>query len=130
MRVDFIFSYWVVFWFVLYLCGLSYNPKFALITVAIINMIEILIMIFYNRQIKTILSFTLIIIVFKLFPIYMLRKTSIQTKDMYAFICLFLLYSIWIYLNHTSSIQIKDIHSLLHDKSKTPMIALLDQFFK
>ena len=52
IRIDFIFSYWIFFWFVIYQMKLvSYNPKNAIIFSIWINVIMLLYLI-HNKSSK------------------------------------------------------------------------------
>ena len=91
-RIDSIFSYWLFFWFLLYICKFTtYNPYFSLIVGLIINILMFIIYLYYKNYYKAFL-FVIVNIIIKVIPIYILRKSKIMKKDIYAFFILYIIY--------------------------------------
>jgi len=90
VRVDYIFSYWILFWYILFILKIiNYNPKFILIIAIIQNSLGLL----YKLLFEPILnSFILAIIILftKIIPLYSIVNTKIKNKDIYFAILLFI----------------------------------------
>jgi hypothetical protein len=120
IRSDYIFSYWIFLWFILYLLKLvPYNPKIIII----LGIIEILFTLIYlivkNASIRQITKFLIINIIIKFIPLLLIYKDPIERKDIYATVILVLIYLIWMYINDVNVIKVyqKLINSYLEKKS-------------
>lgn len=126
-RVDLVFSYWIFFWYILYIFRYTqYNPKLAIIVGIIENFFMLLFMIYFQTQLNSIIRFIIINIIIKIIPYYSIRNVSLVLKDILASISLFIIYIIWLILNKQ---DIMDFHrriflSLVEDKNETPMMWL------
>jgi len=99
-RADFVFSYWLFVWFLLYQYKFTtYNPKIGLIIGTAENMALLATMIYYRNSVLNITLFCFINTCIKLIPIYILWKTPYRWEDFYAFIKLFFVYLLWLLLN-------------------------------
>ena len=120
-----IFSYWIFFWYLLYIFKfIKYNPKFILIFGLFENIILFCLMIYFGSKFTSIILFLIINFFIKIYPIYTLRNSKIKSKDIYASILLFIIYLFYLYVNNKSFIQTQ-IHiatSLLYDKNDTPFL--------
>ena len=123
-----VFSYWVLLWFILYYFKLtSFSPKFA-ITIGILeNIVLFILMVIWGTSLRTILWFVIINTLIKIMPFYYLRHESYTLKDVYATICLFIIFVIWLHINKQSLIgNAKIIYdSFIYGKDKTPFMSLL-----
>lgn len=131
MRLDFIFSYWIFFWYLLYICGLvgDYNPKFAIICGLIENGFLLLLMMVFRTNLRFILLFVAMMIPLKIIPLYTLWNTKMQWSDIYFTFALFLAYLVWTYINNQ---KIGDFientrNLILHNKNTLPGMKLLDK---
>ena len=99
-RFDFVFSYWIFVWFLLYHFGFtSYNPKIALIIALIENIGILFLMIYLKNSFIYIFLFCLINFFIKVIPVWLLRNTKYDWKDVYAIFALFLIYILWLLIN-------------------------------
>lgn len=136
LRVDLVFSYWIFFWYILYaLKYTKYNPKLVIGLGIIENFIMLLFMFYYDTKLNTIIKFLIINFFIKIVPFYMLLNDTIKITDIYATIVLFIIYSIWVYLNGETVIEYhnKIFESLIKSKDETPFMSLvnyLQQYFK
>jgi len=129
-RFDLVFSYWIFFWFLLYIFKfVTYNPKFMLILGLIENLILFIFMVYYGSNYKTLVYFIIINLFIKLLPYYSIRKTTIQYRDIYASLVLFLIYCVWLYINGIEVIKYENkiFQSLIHNKNQTPGLFLLNK---
>lgn len=133
LRFDLVFSYWIFFWFLLYVFKFTkLSPKFAFILGVIENCIMFILMLLFGTSRKTMVVFAIINILIKVVPLYYLRNVPIKMVDIYATIILFILFVIWLHINRQSLVGnlAKIYYSLLYGKNETPFIVLLLEFQK
>lgn len=131
IRIDFIFSYWIFAWYLLYMIQIiNFNPKFALICGLIENIIIILLMIYFKTKYKLIILFLIMCFIMKIIPLYTLSATNIQILDIKITIKIFCYYLIWMIANNkTSNDFIKNTYDLIiFNKNTLPGMTLLDKF--
>jgi hypothetical protein len=128
-RADFIFSYWVFLWYILFYFGIInvLNPKFAIILGLFENMIILYFMIYYKTKIQLIVAFFIMMVILKLLPIYTIWNTKIRFQDILATLVLFLIYLFWVFINKKSMFGfIQNIKNMiLHNKNTLPGMLLL-----
>ena len=133
IRIDFIFSYWLFFWFLLYKFNITnYNPYIGLIIGLIVNTIMFILFLKYKNYYKALL-FIIINTIIKIIPIYILRDSKTSKKDIYALFILYIIYSIYKYLfnKDTKLFHLKINMNNYKDKSiNTPFMILLDNLVK
>ena len=131
VRMDSIFSYWLFLQFLLYIFKLtSYNPYFGLVVGLIINILILIFYLYYENYYKAFLFFIVIIII-KVIPLYILRKSKIMKKDIHAFIILYIIYLLYCYILQINIYNF-DLNNLKNKKIITPIMFYLDkiiQFF-
>lgn len=130
LRSDLVFSYWIYVWYILYALKLTnYSPKFPLILGLIDNVIMLFLMLVYGTSRRTIFYFIIINTLIKVVPLYYLRFESIQMKDIWFTIFLFVVFVIWLHINNQSLFgNIKLIHdSLLYGQDKTPFMSFINK---
>jgi hypothetical protein len=99
MRLDFLFSYWIFFWYILYISGLThFNPKFALIIAIIHNVCLLIMMIYLKVSEEFIIKFVILMFLIKLIPLYTINN-KIKTSDITVTFILLLVYIVWMLLN-------------------------------
>lgn len=100
IRSDYIFSYWIFTWFLLYYLNIiKYSPKFVLILGLIENFFIIIYLLLNKSPLCKISKFIIINIIIKVIPLYLIFNDKIRYRDIYATIILFLIYLIWVYIN-------------------------------
>jgi len=128
-RADFIFSYWVFLWYILFYFGIInvLNPKFAILLGIVENMIILFFMIYYKTKLQLIVTFFIMVIILKLLPIYTIWNTKIRSQDILATLVLFLIYVFWVFINKKSMFGfIQNIKNMiLHNKNTLPGMILL-----
>ena len=143
-RIDFIFSYWIFSWFLIYyfaqnikqnkitkiICE-NMNPMIALIIGLILNIIMILIIILFNPSANLFIFFIIIsIIIFcKVIPIYLIKDNKIKIfENTISLIVIFIFYNIYLFMNNenTISLYIKVEESLLNNEFDTPIFNYLN----
>jgi len=131
IRVDFIFSYWIFAWYILYIFKVTnFNPKFALIGGTIENSF-LLILMLYKSLYWDALLFVFINSVLKLYPLYSVWNTSLKWRDIFFTFVLFIVYELWLRINGTNTIieNKKTIDSVLTKKYETPLMKLIRNVF-
>jgi hypothetical protein len=91
-----------------------------------------MIMVLHGSNSKTILYFVIINIVIKGIPFYTVRNDTIRSRDIFATICVILIYLLWIKINGQSVIKYykKILYSLTHNKRDTIGIYILTKIEK
>ena len=132
LRVDFVFSYWIFIWNLLYIFKLTKNnPSFALLFGLFENAIVILAMLYY--QSKSMWIFLINVFIFKGIPLLYLashNEVSIRKKDMLFTATIFLIYLFWVNVNSESILHVYNSHfdSLINDKNETPFMYLATKY--
>ena len=128
LRPDFILSYWIFAWYILYISKfVSYSPKLIILLGIFENFITFMIMVLYGSNVKTMIYFIIINVFIKIIPFYTVRNDKIRRKDIYATLIVTLIYLLWVSINGQSVIKYykKIIHSLIHNKTDTIGIYIL-----
>ena len=92
-RIDFIFSYWILVWFILYYFfnWKEYNPLFLLIIGLIVNLYMLINYIINENYYKGIL-FSFVNFFIKILKIYLLLDIKIKIKDIIFSLLLFIFF--------------------------------------
>lgn len=111
VRVDFIFSYWIFLWYILYMLKIvNFNPLLALIIGLIINIFQLIIKLVYKHSLKSIISFCIINTFIKVIPIITIFNNKIFFyKDLITLLIVFTVYVFWMILNKKIKISKEDI---------------------
>lgn len=100
LRIDLIFSYWLLAWYFAYIAKLTpFNPKLGLILGIIENLIMLVAFVYYGTDKQYIGKFSIINFFIKIVPLYTIYNTKIKIKDFYALIVYFALYVLWVHIN-------------------------------
>jgi hypothetical protein len=94
-RLDFVFSYWIFAWWILYTVGVTtFNPKLVLILSIIENSLGLF---FLPRE--KILFYLVINLFIKVIPLCLVWNTKVNQRDIVFTCVLFLIYLAWVKLN-------------------------------
>jgi hypothetical protein len=132
LRIDYIFSYWILFVFVLYELGINpYNPKLLILAGLIENVGSIALLLFYRVSWITIGLFILNTILIKGIPLLLVWKDKIQAKDIYFSIGVFVLYNLWMQYNQIHIFQFyeKIMDSVINERNETPFFWAIHRLF-
>ena len=133
MRFDFVFSYWILAWYVAYMVKFTdYIPKFALIVGILENLVVLFYMIRFGSNFRTISRYMGVNAVIKVLPLYTVRNDPIRIKDIVATAVYFLIFTGWLYVNEESLTgnYNKIIDSLINNRDETPLMKMLTTFDK
>ena len=131
-RFDFVFSYWIFSWYLLYELGItSFNPKFALTIALFENIIQLCMMFYFKNTIINIIMFCFINLFIKIIPLWRLRNTNYNLIDVYATLILFIVLLLWMDVNdmkYTTFIE-KSYYKLTHKKEGGPLTYYFNKYF-
>jgi hypothetical protein len=130
MRLDFIFSYWILLWYLAYAIKFTdISPKFALVFGILENIAMFSFMSYKGASLDSLFRFGFSNFVIKAIPLYLLRGEPIRRSDVIMTLLIFGLYNAWLYVNgETFSRVVTQItDSLVNNKNETPFMKLLDQ---
>ena len=131
MRFDYLFSYWIFVWYLLYFFRITkYNPKFVLICGVIENIILLFFMIYYKTNLNVIIFFIFGMGLIKIIPIYTIWYTIIKWRDILFTFILFFIYIIWLYINNKSLYYIyNNTKEVVFNKKYFPLTELLIKLY-
>ena len=130
VRIDYIFSYWIFFWYLLYICSFTkYNPKIAIILGFIENLCILLLMFYYNTKFRLIFLFFIMMILLKIIPLYTIWKSPITLNDIYFTGFLFIVYLLWMFINkkNTSDFINNSKKLIIYNNNTLPGMQLLEK---
>ena len=130
IRPDYLFSYWVVAWYVLYMTGIvTPNPKFAILVALLENVLVLLSMVYLRVNPKKIYYFFIMILLVKVLPLWTLRKSTVTKRDVSATAGLLLMYVGWIIWDEKVNASFKAYMQMLDPTIQTPGMLLLARVF-
>jgi len=98
---DELFSVWVFLWFVLYYLNLTqYSPKFWLILITMYAALSIVYMNYIQLKPIYILIVTLLMVVSKILPLYIIFNDKIKINDILFGFGIGILYLLWLNYNN------------------------------
>ena len=141
LRPDFLFSYWCFTWFIIYYfidystkspigqyIKTNLNPKLALILAFIENFTVFLYMIYLKSDIVNTIRYLVMMIVIKIYPIYLIWSEPIHlAHDIVVIVALFAIYNLWLQFNNTNLWKVykKTFVSIHEGKTETPLFHLM-----
>ena len=144
IRFDFIFSYWIVIWFLIYyfidssnskivqFIKNNMNPIFGLGMALLENIITFIFIVRSHFEWWFFFVFIFMMGSIKILPIYLLRNTKINIIPNLATLgVIFMLYNIYLLANDTNVYEVYDktIQSFKAGNDKTPLFQLMHQIF-
>jgi hypothetical protein len=139
IRFDYLFSYWIFTWFIVYIFITPTNPYtiyfkkycnpiFAFIIGIVENLATLVLILIYKPNPVAILKFISMMIFAKIIPAIVLWSYPIHwVQNIVWTVALFLIYNVYLTANQTNLITIykKAITSIIHERDLTPLYALL-----
>ena len=115
-RIDFIFSYWIFAWYLLYMARITiYSPKLALIIAVIEAVVSYLLLKTANTF--TMVSTLIIVSCIKIIPLITLWREPIRQKDIWVLFTLFMIYNIWLGVHGDTMLGVYKKIQVLLDKN-------------
>ena len=127
IRPDFIFSYWIFVWVILYLSNIvTISPKLWLIAALFENIISIFFML--DSTFYYIFRFIFINFWIKLIPLYLLRNEPIHKVNVVYSGIIFIIYILWLFINGQT---VYTIYKMLYNAqlNKSTHIGLLSYVY-
>ena len=140
LRPDFLFSYWVVVWFIIYYFASkatkstgsrfvyeNMNPTIALYFALVENIMNLVALMIYEPSLSLFFKFVLMIFVVKIFPIYILRNSKIKLfENVLSLIVIFILYNLYLLYENTNIIEVYTKAFYLVLENKSPFIQIIN----
>jgi|Laugresbdmm110sn_1035088.scaffolds.fasta_scaffold47819_1 uncharacterized membrane protein len=129
-RVDFIFSYWIFVWYLLYVTKyIRESPKFALLMSFIQTCSSMILL--RTANIFSLFCVSVLTILIKVIPLYSLRNEYIKMDGVIFAVCLFTIYIIWLHINNETMLRYyrRIYDSLNANDDKTPFVYLMRRIF-
>jgi len=102
-RYDYVFSYWLFAWYILYMLKIvSFNPFWFLVVATAVNGLDIV-----CGNIDNVPLFVIVNIFIKLIPLYTLWGVKSTSTDMYAGFVYLAMYIVWMKLNKEKIIKLR-----------------------
>ena len=99
-RLDFIYSYWIYTWFLLYIIGIITTPPKLLIVIGIIgNFMELLYLLINKSTYYNLTKFILINTVLKIIPFYLVQHLTITIYEIKLSLLMTFMYFLWLFIN-------------------------------
>lgn len=127
-RIDFIFSYWIFAWYLLYMARITiYSPKLVLIIAVIEALFSYMILKTMNKFTRV--SMVIMISCIKIIPLISLWREPIIKRDIWVLISIFIIYNIWLGIHGETILSIyKKIQVLLNNNTtELPFMYLLSK---
>jgi hypothetical protein len=129
-RIDFIFSYWLFAWYLLYMAGITiYSPKFGFIIAVIEAVISFALLKTANSF--TMFSTMIIVSCIKILPLITLWREPIRQRDIWVLFVWFVIYNVWLGLHgETMPSVYKKIQVILdNNTNQLPLMNILSKLF-
>ena len=102
-RFDFVFSYWMFAWYVVYMVGLvPYNPFPFLVVAGIVNLTSLL-----RGRIQDPKMFVFVNFFIKVLPIVSLMKVPVRPVDIQAGFVYLVTYLVWMFINKEDFLKVR-----------------------
>lgn len=116
-RLDFIYSYWIFAWFLLYMIGIVSIAPLLLIYIGILgNLLELMYLVYNKATTYNLIKFIHINVILKVIPIYFIWKLKITRTELKWSIIITFVYLLWIYINR---IDVKYFYTQFLENYKT-----------
>lgn len=112
LRSDFILSYWILAWFILYMIGIvRTSPLFAIILGVFENIGSVIYFIFMGAPPYNIIKFIIINTIIKGLPLWFMivRGHTITRASMIATLIMIVLYYTWLLINNMNLYKIYEL---------------------
>jgi hypothetical protein len=132
IRIDFIFSYWIFAWYLLYMMRIvKYSPKFAILCGIIENLIILSAMFYYKTRWVLGCYFCIMFLLLKIIPWWTIRNDVIRENSVLMTLLLFGIYLVWMMLNNQkSSTFIRHTRDLvIKNKNTLPGMVFIEKLF-
>jgi len=131
MRFDFVFSYWIFAWYVLYALRVTtLIPKIALIVGILQNTGLLLLLFYYKNDWIHIATFCFINLCIKVIPLWTVRNEPYRWKDFYALVVYFMIYLVWLFINGKLKLNTDGLQLVKNNLPIGPFMQLVDKYVR
>ena len=146
LRVDFLFSYWLIGWFLLYyftprnsLGPIStfirkhLNPKLGFYLAMVENILTFATLVYYGSDIWTLFKYIGMMLLLKVLPLYLLMDYTVQwVHDTVVLITIFGIYNMYLAFNETNIYEIykRTFISIKTKQNETPLFSFIHTLFR
>ena len=142
LRVYFLFSYWIFFWFLIFyftqnvrnsdaalFIQKNMNPKIGLYFALFENIATFLYIILFRTEFSVIIKYLLMIFSVKILPIYLIKQKIHLWNDLFVFIFIFCIYIIYLWINDETiySVYKRTFEYVKSGQNKTPFFYLFEK---
>jgi len=132
LRIDFIFSYWIFAWYLLYVMRVTrYSPKLAILCGIIENLIILSSMIYYKTRLIFIYYFCIMFLLLKIIPLWTIRHDVIRENSVLMTLFVFGIYLVWMKMNNqsTSTFIRHTTDMVIKNKNTFPGMVFIEKLF-
>lgn len=129
IRPDFILSYWVFAWYIVYILGWTKASPKLLFAIGILENLWTMGYIWGYATTENFLYFIVVFFLTKILPFATLWHRPVTKRDVVASVVLVAAYGGWIYL-HQNQIHLTTLQSLRENRNETPGIWLFHRLKK
>jgi len=105
-RFDFVFSYWLFILVILHILQfIKYNPLPLLILGILLNIYEIILMIYYQNKLLHIITFIILFITMKIIPYLYIMHHKITKYDILLSFLITAIYFLWLIVNKVDIVE-------------------------
>jgi hypothetical protein len=116
-RLDFIYSYWIFAWFLLYLIGITRTAPIVLLYLGLVgNLFELIYLIYHKASTYNVVKFIIINTFLKVLPLYYVYHLKITNHELFVSVIMTIVYLIWLYINN---VRIRYFYNQFLDNYKT-----------
>ncbi len=131
MRFDFVFSFWIFVWYVLYVLRVTtFIPKIPLVLGVIHNTILLILLFYYKNDWIHIITFFIINLCIKGIPLWTLRNEPYRWKDFYALVVYFILFILWIFINGELKIKTDGLQEIKENRPSGPFTKFVYKYIQ
>ena len=132
-RFDFVFSYWLFILIVLHILRfIKYNPLPLLILGILLNIYEIILMIYYQNTVLHIITFTILFIIMKIIPYLYIMRHKITHNDIILSLLIITIYFLWLIINNVDIVEFFKNYTIGIKENKPigPFTYQVDKFYE
>ena len=129
IRPDFILSYWVFAWYLVYLIGWTKASPKLLFAIGILENLWTMGYIWGYATTENFIYFIVVFFLTKILPFASLWRIPVTKRDVAASVGLVAAYGVWMYL-HRNQISVTMLQSLRENRNETPGIWLFHRLKK
>lgn len=133
IRLDYVFSYWIFVWYILYMCNIvSTSPKLVLCIALLFNAISFSTLLYRRVKAYNVIKFLTMNMLIKYLPLYTILNERITNDQVVATLIVSIVYAIYVQASNGSIYNTYTMLYTQHSDSsthKTPTSIVYDRLF-